>query len=88
MKLLLKYNPPKITLMYHVLGKADEQYIHDVPIEKRMLEHSSPEDICSHLYMSEGYYFNPKQLKRAQVRNRFSGSHLAPGHQIDSNVKG
>jgi len=29
-----------------------------------MLENESDEDIVSHLYMSEAYYFNPKILKR------------------------
>ena len=32
-----------------------------------MLENESDEDIVSHLYMSEAYYFNPKCLKRHQV---------------------
>jgi len=29
-----------------------------------MLENETDEDIVSHLYLSEGYYFNPKILKR------------------------
>lgn len=32
-----------------------------------MLENETDEDIVSHLYMSEAYYFNPKILKRHQV---------------------
>jgi hypothetical protein len=32
-----------------------------------MLENETDEDIVSHLYMSEAYYFNPKCLKRHQV---------------------
>lgn len=32
-----------------------------------MLENETVEDIVSHLYMSEAYYFNPKILKRHQV---------------------
>ena len=30
-------------------------------------ENETDEDIVSHLYMSEAYYFNPKILKRHQV---------------------
>lgn len=32
-----------------------------------MLEHSSDEEIASHLYMMEAYYLDPKQIKRQQV---------------------
>ena len=37
-------------------------------IDKRMLEEMNEEDLCSHLYMAEAYYFNAKQIKRQQVR--------------------
>lgn len=66
-KFLLKYNPPKITLIYHFENKEDEQYYHEMPIEPRMLESMNNEDIASHLFMSEVYYFNPKQIPRKQV---------------------
>jgi len=36
-----------------------------------MLENETVEDIVSHLYMSEAYYFNPKILKRHQVSYHF-----------------
>ena len=39
-----------------------------------MLETEKADDISSHLYMSEPYYFNPKLLKRHQV----SASGLTP----------
>ena len=29
-----------------------------------MLEHNTVEDVVSHLYVTEAYYFNPKQIKR------------------------
>jgi hypothetical protein len=32
--------------------------------DRRMLETENSDDIVSHLYMSEAYYFNPKILKR------------------------
>jgi hypothetical protein len=35
-----------------------------------MLETMSDEDITSHLYVTEAYYFNPKQIKRQQVSQR------------------
>ena len=61
---MLKFNPPKITIVYHFEKKDLEKFYHDIFVETRMLESQSDEDICSHLYMSEIYYFNPKQIKR------------------------
>lgn len=37
-----------------------------------MLENETDDDIVSHLYMSEAYYFNPKCLKRHQVSEKFN----------------
>jgi hypothetical protein len=56
----LKYEPPKITIVYHFEKNEKEKFYHDIFIEKRMLESATDEDICSHLYLSEAYYFNPK----------------------------
>ena len=39
--------------------------------DRKMLEKETDEDIVNHLYMAEGYYFNPKLLKRHQVSNYF-----------------
>lgn len=66
-QVLLKYAPPKITVVYHFENKVNDQYYHDITFEKNMLENETVEDIVSHLYMSEAYYFNPKILKRHQV---------------------
>jgi|APSaa5957512535_1039671.scaffolds.fasta_scaffold50995_3 hypothetical protein len=66
-QVLLKYNPPKLTIVYHFENKENDQYYHDVLFDTRMLENETVEDIVSHLYMSEAYYFNPKCLKRHQV---------------------
>ena len=56
-----------MTIIYHFENRENDQYFHDVLIDKNMLESESDDDIVSHLYMSEGYYFNPKVLKRKQV---------------------
>lgn len=32
-----------------------------------MLATSTPEEIVSHLFVTEAYYFNPKQIKRTQL---------------------
>ena len=32
-----------------------------------MLANKSAEDVVSHLYVTEAYYFNPKQVKRSQL---------------------
>ncbi len=66
-QLCVKFDPPKITIVYHFEKKDNEKYFHEIMIERRMLENSSDEDICNHLYLSEAYYFNPKQIKRQQV---------------------
>ena len=66
-QVLLKYNPPKMTVVYHFENKENDQYYHDIMFDRQMLETEQIEDIVSHLYMSEGYYFNPKMLKRKQV---------------------
>lgn len=57
---LLKFNPPKLTIVYHFERNDKEKFYHEIPIEKRMLETMSDEDITSHLFVSEAYYFNPK----------------------------
>ena len=51
-------------MIYHFENNKKEQYYHDVMIEKGMLESANDEDIASHIYMAEAYYFNPKQIKR------------------------
>jgi hypothetical protein len=66
-QVLLKYNPPKLTVVYHFEQKENEQYFHDITFDKKMLSLEKTDDIVSHLYMAEGYYFNPKILKRHQV---------------------
>ncbi len=60
----LKYDPPKIALVYHFERNVKEKFYHEINITKRMLENDTDEDICSHLYMSETYYFDPKKIKR------------------------
>jgi hypothetical protein len=66
-QLLLKFNPPKITLIYHLESNEKDKFFHDVYVERRMLETMSDEEIVTHLYISEDYYFNPKHIKRPQV---------------------
>ena len=36
-------------------------------LDRDMLSTSSTEDVVSHLYVTEAYYFNPKQIKRPQL---------------------
>jgi hypothetical protein len=67
-QLMLKYDPPKITIVYHFEQRENERFYHEIMVERRMLETLSDDDITSHLYVTEAYYFNPKQIKRQQVR--------------------
>eukprot|EP00347_Sterkiella_histriomuscorum_P008060 403346527 len=64
---LLKFNPPKLTIVYHFVRNDKEKYYHEVLIEKHMLQTMSNEDIASHLFVAEAYYFDPKQIPRKQV---------------------
>jgi hypothetical protein len=66
-KLLLKFTPPKITMVYHFQNKSKEEFFHDTELDKKMLETASVDDICNHLYFIEPYYFDPKEVKRPQV---------------------
>lgn len=57
---MIKYDPPTITIVYHFEKNDKDKFFHDIFVEKRMLENLSEEDIVSHLYVTEAYYFNPK----------------------------
>jgi len=57
---LLKFNPPKVTIVYHFLKNEKDKYYHEILVERRMLETMSNDDIASHLFISEAYYFDPK----------------------------
>ncbi len=70
-QLMLKYNPPMITIIYFFEHREHERFYHDIHVDRKMLETTSDEDICSHLYVTEAYYFNPKQIKRQQVSGAF-----------------
>jgi len=63
----VKYNPPKLTIIYHFENKSNEQFYHDINIDKQFLEQNSTEEVVSHLYVSQSYYLNPKQVKRTQL---------------------
>jgi hypothetical protein len=63
-KIMLRYEPPKMTIVYHFEQAQDEMYFHEILIDRRMLGNKTTEDMVSHLYVTEAYYFNPKQIKR------------------------
>jgi hypothetical protein len=66
-KIALKWDPPMMTLAYHFERNETELYYHEIPIDPKMLQSKSADDVVSHLYVTEAYYFNPKQIKRPQV---------------------
>jgi hypothetical protein len=66
-QLMLRYEPPKLTITYYFEDKQNQQYFHDINIDRDMLFSLSVEDFVSHLYITEAYYFNPKQIKRPQL---------------------
>lgn len=36
-QLMLKYHPPKITIVYHFEQKFNDQYYHEIPVDQSML---------------------------------------------------
>ncbi len=49
-----------ITIVYHFEQKQGDLYYHNIYLDKNKLANNSTEDIVSHLYVTEAYYFNPK----------------------------
>jgi hypothetical protein len=66
-QLMVKYNPPSLTVLYHFEQKSNDQYFHQIDLDPSALDSKTAEEIVSYLYMAEAYYFNPKQVKRAQL---------------------
>ena len=64
---MIKYNPPKLTIVYHFEQRNNQQFYHDIMLERDMLMTRTTDDVVSHLYVTEAYYFNPKQIKRSQL---------------------
>ena len=64
---MIKYDPPKMTIVYHFEERRNQQFYHDILLDREMLATKSTEDVVSHLYLTEAYYFNPKQVKRTQL---------------------
>ena len=67
LRFYLKFNPAKITLVYHLEKKEKEQFYHDMLIPRNMLENESDDEICTHLYLAESYYLDPKVVRRQQI---------------------
>ena len=59
-QLMIKYNPPKLTIVYHFEQRSNQQFYHDIFLDRDMLMSKSTDDVVSHLYVTEAYYFNPK----------------------------
>ncbi len=71
-QLLLKFNPPKMTLVYFFEQQPDSKFFHEILLDPDMLSKESVQDIVSHLYVTEAYYFNPKQVRRPQLERLVS----------------
>lgn len=66
-QLMIKYAPPKLTMVYHFEQRKNQQFYHDIVLDEEMLKQNSAEDIVSHLYVTEAYYLDPKRIKRSQL---------------------
>ena len=56
-KILVKFNPPLLTIVYHFEDETDK-YFHDIQLQEVI--NKSTDEIVSHLYVTEAYYLNPK----------------------------
>ena len=59
-QLMIKYNPPKMTIVYHFEQRRNQQFYHDIIFDENLLATKSTDEVVSHLYVTEAYYFNPK----------------------------
>lgn len=66
-KLAVRFSPPMLTIVYHFEQNNNDMYYHDIALDKTLVSTNSVEDVVSHLYVTEAYYFNPKQVKRQQL---------------------
>jgi hypothetical protein len=65
-KLAIRFQPPTMTIVYHFEQNSNDLYFHNIGFDKNLLQ-NPVDDIVSHLYVTEAYYFNPKQVKRQQL---------------------
>lgn len=63
-QILVKFDPPGLTLIYHFEGREKEQFFHEIPLPEYRLKSETVEAITDYLFMYESYYFNPKTIKR------------------------
>jgi hypothetical protein len=63
----MKIEPPTIAIVYHLENRKNERFIHEILLEKRMVETMDNKEIASHLFNSEPYYMNPKNISRPQI---------------------
>jgi hypothetical protein len=59
-KLAIRYSPPMLTIVYYFEQNSLDLYYHDINLDSKMLKTESADDVVSHLYLTEAYYFNPK----------------------------
>jgi len=66
-QVMLRYEPPKMTIVYYFEQSSADKYFHEIHFDRRMLANKTTDDMVSYLYLTEAYYFNPKQIKRPQL---------------------
>ena len=93
-QLMIKYEPPKMTIVYHFQERSNQQFYHDILLDRDMLATKSSDDVVSHLYVTEAYYFNPKQVKRSQllrlvsmIQQKLHGGGIAGAGQGQINIQ-
>lgn len=65
-KFLLKYDPPKICVVYHFKDhKKEDQYWRDLTLEVDM--QTIPSDLTAWLFKAHYWYFDEKLIKKEQV---------------------
>ena len=66
-QIMIKHNPPTITIVYHFAQRKNQQFFHEIAIDRHSLVKDTVDDIVSHLYVTEAYYLNPKLVVRSQL---------------------
>ena len=92
-KLMIKYDPPKMTIVYHFEQRNNQEFYHDILLDRDLLATKSADDFVSHLYVTEAYYFNPKQVKRSQllrlvsmIQQRLFGTSVGGSGAVQSQI--
>jgi hypothetical protein len=59
---LVKYNPPKITIIYHLESNAEAKFAHDIDIS--ITTTTNLDDLTDFIFKSEAYYLDQREVSK------------------------